>query len=315
MTVTFNEAVTGVDVGDFAVTASGVTGASMTGVVGSGTTYTVTVITGTGDGTLRLDVIDDDSILDASGDPLGGVNGADAVGRGDYRDGAPYTIDKTPPAVLSSVRVDPSPSALASGRFTVTFAESVTGVGSADFTLTTTGVSGASVSSVSGSGTAYTVTVATGSGNGTIRLDLADDDSILDTAGNVLGGSGAGNGNYTGGQAYSIEKTPNSEIRGVKWNDLDADGVKDAGEGPLADWTIYLDIDADGQRPPASRRRSPRPTAAMRSRACRPAATRWPKLFPAAGSRRTRCAPRRARRGSACRPAACRRPAAPTSLP
>ena len=36
------------------------------------------------------------------------------------------------------------------------------------------------------------------------------------------------------------------EIHGSKWHDLDADGVRDAGEPGLADWTIFLDDDNDG---------------------------------------------------------------------
>jgi len=40
------------------------------------------------------------------------------------------------------------------------------------------------------------------------------------------------------------------EIRGTKWEDLDADGVRDAGEPVLADWEIYLDTDANGQHDP-----------------------------------------------------------------
>ena len=75
-----------------------------------------------------------------------------------------------------------------------------------DFSLTTTGVSGASVTGISGSGSVYTVTVNTGSGSGTIRLDMTDNDSIIDAASNPLGGAGAGNGNFTGGEAYTITK-------------------------------------------------------------------------------------------------------------
>ncbi len=37
------------------------------------------------------------------------------------------------------------------------------------------------------------------------------------------------------------------EIHGAKWNDLDADGVWDAGEPALADWIIYLDANGNGQ--------------------------------------------------------------------
>jgi hypothetical protein len=38
-----------------------------------------------------------------------------------------------------------------------------------------------------------------------------------------------------------------AEIRGQKWDDLDGDGVQDAGEAGLSGWTIYLDSIANGQ--------------------------------------------------------------------
>lgn len=110
------------------------------------------------------------------------------------------------PLVLSIVRVDPSPTSASSVNFTVTFSEIVTGVDASDFTLTTNGLTGTSISLVNGSGATWAVTVATGSGHGTIRLDVADDDSIEDTANNPLGGTGAGNGNFTGGQVYEVNK-------------------------------------------------------------------------------------------------------------
>ncbi len=408
--VTFSEPVNGVDTSDFAVTAVGVTGASVTAVSGADDFYTVTVGTGVGDGAIRLDVVDDDSIT-ASDDtmPLGGA-GAD---NGSYSTGERYTIDKSaptatigvpsssitangpvtytvtytgadsvtlvagdvslnsagdatgdvavsgsgnhtrtvaignitgngtlgisigagtatdfagnsvaaagpsatfdvdsaaiavnigPPSVtqtdtgpvsyvvtydnVSSVTLSPAdvilngtgnanaliavgpvvkakqtlqrqvtlssitgngtlgisiaagtasdglghsaPSAGPSAMVyvdnadpdvdsivlsltkglqvdhIVTFTEAVTGVDVTDFTLTTTGaVTGAFVAGVSGSGAVYTVTVDSGTGNGTIRLDVIDDDTILDNVGNPLGGLGAGNGNFLEGQMYS----------------------------------------------------------------------------------------------------------------
>src|SRR5262249_57462354 len=67
-TVTFSEAVAGVNLSspfsDFTLVASGVTGASITSVTGSGDTYTVTASTGTGFGTLGLNLVHDDSITD-----------------------------------------------------------------------------------------------------------------------------------------------------------------------------------------------------------------------------------------------------------
>ena len=76
-TVTFSESITGVDTSapfnDFALTTTGVTGAAITGVSGSGATRTVTVNTGSGSGTIRLDVSDNDSIKDGPNNPLGGL--------------------------------------------------------------------------------------------------------------------------------------------------------------------------------------------------------------------------------------------------
>ncbi|MCB2376442.1 Ig-like domain-containing protein [Hymenobacter sp. BT635] len=54
--VVFSASVTGITVNNFNVTTSGLTGTGISSVVGSGSTYTVAVNTGTGSGTLRLNV-------------------------------------------------------------------------------------------------------------------------------------------------------------------------------------------------------------------------------------------------------------------
>jgi hypothetical protein len=201
-TVTFSEPVSGVNSSDFYLTTTGVSGATITGVSGSGANYTVTVNTGSGSGTIRLDIVDNDSIVDGSLNRLGGTG----TGNGNFTAGETYII---PPIVLSSLRADPNPNNTASVDFTVTFSVAVTGVDESDFVLTTTGgISGATITGVSGSGGNYTVTVDTGSGDGTIRLDVNDDDSIVDSAAIPLGGTGAGNGNFTSSEIYTIDKTP-----------------------------------------------------------------------------------------------------------
>ncbi|BEP92063.1 hypothetical protein GmRootA79_04470 [Acidovorax sp. A79] len=111
--------------------------------------------------------------------------------------------------VQSIVRTDPDPTAAASVNYTVTFTQPVTGVGASDFVLTSTGtIAGASVTGVSGSGAVYTVTVNTGTGSGTLRLDVVDDDSIVGPvpANSPLGGAGAGTGNFTTGQFYTLTR-------------------------------------------------------------------------------------------------------------
>jgi hypothetical protein len=200
-TVVFSEPVTGVDASDFALTTTGVNNPSIGPVIGGGTTWTVTVNTGTGDGSIRLDLADNDSIIDAATNTLGGTGN----GNGDFTTGAVYTIDKTAPTVTSIVRADANPTNLTQVAFTITFSESVTGVGTSDFTLA--GLGSASIFSVSAdTGNTRTVIVNTGSGDGTIRLDLVDNDSIVDAAGNKLGGTGLVNGDFTG-ETYDIDKT------------------------------------------------------------------------------------------------------------
>ena len=108
------------------------------------------------------------------------------------------------PVVLSSVRTDTNPPPAANVGFTVTFSKPVTGVDLTDFKLTTAGVTGAWINNLSGSGAIYQVKISTGVGNGAIRLDVVDDDSIKDADLNPLGGAGAGNGNYTGGERYNL---------------------------------------------------------------------------------------------------------------
>jgi len=190
--VTFSEAVTGVDTSDFVLTTSGITGASVTSVSGSSAIYTVTVNTGSGDGTLRLDVKSGATIQDTAGNNLTGLP---------YTSGQVYTIDKTPPSVSSITRLGTSPTNASSVQYQVTFSENVTGVSSADFSLTASGLSGTSITSVTGSGASYTVTVNSGSGSGTLRLDVPSGATIYDGANNAITGIP-----YTSGAVYEIDR-------------------------------------------------------------------------------------------------------------
>jgi hypothetical protein len=113
-----------------------------------------------------------------------------------------------PPVVLFAARADASPTNADSVNFEVSFSESVSGVDASDFTLTTSGsLSGASVTNVSGSDNVYIVSINTGSQDGTIGLNVKDDDTILDMAGNPLGGAGLGNGNFTLSEIYTVIKS------------------------------------------------------------------------------------------------------------
>jgi CSLREA domain-containing protein len=128
--------------------------------------------------------------------------------QGAHCDIGAYELDSTAPIVNSSTRLNPNPTNLSVVSFTVTFSEPVNGVDLSDFSLTISGISGATVSGVSGSGSVYTVAVNTGSGVGTIRLDVVDNDTIVDLALNPLGGVGEGNGSYTNGETYAVRFYP-----------------------------------------------------------------------------------------------------------
>jgi peptidoglycan/xylan/chitin deacetylase (PgdA/CDA1 family) len=119
--------------------------------------------------------------------------------------------DITTPTIFTILRANADPTSATRVDFKVIFSEDILGVSTVapfnDFSLTTSsGISGASITSVSGSGATYTVTVNTGNGNGTIRLNVVDDNSIVDLAFNPLGGADVGDGNYMSGEVYTISR-------------------------------------------------------------------------------------------------------------
>jgi gliding motility-associated-like protein len=106
--VTFNRTVTGVTASTFSLTTTSITGASIAGVSGSGANYVITVNTGTGDGTIRLDV--------------NGTGVSPAVDNVPYITGAVYTIDRTAPT----------------GSIVINSGATLTGVASVTLTLAAT---------------------------------------------------------------------------------------------------------------------------------------------------------------------------------
>ena len=243
-TVQFNEPVTGVDVSDFSLLAVGITGVVINGITGSGATYTLNVTNISGNGTLAVALNDDDTIVDANALPLRGVGSAAAV----FTSSPLLVIDQAPPLATSLAANNPSTTRAASVGFRLTFSENVSGVDVSDFAVLTTGsIAGAAVSNVTVLGNVYTVTVATGTGNGSLQLRLVDNDSIVDAVGLPLGGAGAGNGDLTSTVGYSLENTGASSISGVLFQDLNNNGIREATEPPLSNWSVYLDNDRNRQ--------------------------------------------------------------------
>jgi hypothetical protein len=178
--VVFGEPVTGVSLSDFALAAGGtLTGTSLTGVTGSGTTYTVTAATGSGDGPLGLNVV-------ASGSPI--LDAATNALVTPFT-GQVYTIDRTPPVVSNITLVGGPPTNSSSVSWTVMFDEAVTGLSAANLVLVPTGtLLGTSLTGVSGSGTTWTVTASTGTGEGDLGMAFSSPVNVADIAGNAFVG-------------------------------------------------------------------------------------------------------------------------------
>ena len=176
---------------DFRLTATGTAAGTIASVSGSsGTSFTVTVNSIVGDGTLRLDLKSFTNVQDLAGNV--------AVS---YAAGSTVTIDQTNPTVTSSTPSTAGPTNASSLTFTVAFGESVRDVSTDDFQLTPTGTAAGTIANVSASsGTSFTVTVNSIAGDGTLRLDLKSFTNVQDTAGNVAIG-------YTAGSIVTIDKT------------------------------------------------------------------------------------------------------------
>ena len=186
--VVFTKNVYDVATGDFQLTATGTAAGSVTGVsAASGSSFTVTVGSITGDGTLRLDLLPGSGAQDIAG---AGVAG--------YTSGGTATFRHTPPAVVSSTPGTPGPTNATSLSFAVVFSEPVYNVAPADFQLTTTGTAAGTLTGVSAvGGTSLTVTIGSISGIGTLRLDLKGGTTVQDAAGNPAAA-------YTSGSTASI---------------------------------------------------------------------------------------------------------------
>ncbi len=184
-TLTFDADVAGVDASDFHVsTTGGITGAGVSGISGAGGSYTVMVDTGSGDGTLQLQLQDDDTIRSTTFVPLGGFGS----GNGDATSGA-ITLDKTPPGIAIG---PPSASITATGPVTFTVGytgASAVALSGGDVSLLTTGSATGSLS-VLGTGTDMrTIVIDTISGTGSLGVSIGGA-TASDLAGNTAGAAG-----------------------------------------------------------------------------------------------------------------------------
>jgi hypothetical protein len=127
-----------------------------------------------------------------------------------------------PPQIENVNRASKNPTTASSVDFIVTFTKPVTGVDVSDFYLKVTGTKEASITDVLdlGSETTYKVSVdISGTGSGTLRLEVVDNDTIIDATFFPLGGPGIHNGNFTAGEIYYIvtDKLFNSTVLNDGW--------------------------------------------------------------------------------------------------
>lgn len=179
-TITFSKSVSGFVQGDLSVT-----GGSVSGFSGSGTTYTFNVTPTSSGSTVTVNVFAN-TAQDAAG------NGNSAATQ------FSITFSKPTASVTAIDRLQPNPAALSLLNYRITFSFSITGLTTSNFSLTSSSITGASIVSVSGSGATYTVVVNTGSGNGTLRLNLENDNNLSASISSLP---------YNSGQAYTVTKS------------------------------------------------------------------------------------------------------------
>lgn len=164
-TVTFSQAVNGVTAANFGLNSSGISGASIMNVTGSGDSRIVTVGTGSGDGTLSLSMISGNGITDDFG------SGFDANGL--PFEGQAYSIKKSAPSVSIS-----APSTTLTNVGPVDFAIIVNGattinLQNSDVTLNKTGTADATIVQVTDGNTDHPmVTLGAITGAGTLGISL-----------------------------------------------------------------------------------------------------------------------------------------------
>ncbi|QEF96371.1 Serine-aspartate repeat-containing protein D precursor [Stieleria maiorica] len=240
ISIEFDEPVTGFDSDDLSFTAATLTEfptATIGTVTGGPSTYSVTLTGLAGSSQVELILNDDDTVVDSLGAPLGGV-GTEALSL------ISFSVDNVAPSVQGWLPGAGTTTTDAVIAFTVTFDEPVQGVDVDDFQLDAVDVTGASIVDVTGADDTYTINVNTGSGDGTLTVQLVDNDSITDLLAQPLGGPGVGNGDSSS-NAVTIIKT--GTITGTLWHDFNENGVRDQAEGGVVGVTVYLDLNDNGQ--------------------------------------------------------------------
>ncbi|KUM25877.1 hypothetical protein AU467_23755 [Mesorhizobium loti] len=251
--LTFSEPVTGVDAGQFSLTANGLTGASITGVEAvsgsDGMQYVVTVDTGSGDGTVALSLDPGTAIQDFAGNGLAG-------GPASFSTPASYATGSTPTwGAIGDVNGDGNADLVLPNYYAGTVGVYL---GAGDGTLGAPATYRSSVANIFGSGRAYLADV-----NGDSKPDIVtanySDGTISVLLNDGTGGFQPAAAYFTG---FSTGQAAIADIDGNGTLDLLASGgsgvVKLLGNGdgtfqptqlvtPTGGDIALADIDGDGR--------------------------------------------------------------------
>lgn len=186
-TVTFDQAVSGVDATDFDVVTSGnahADAAVSVASTGDAKVFLVAVDGLQGNGGVQLNLVEKTAnAITFDGNSLGG-NG---VGDGSFS-GTIFQLRQQGPKVVSMTGSGSLNITGSTASWLVTFSENVTGVDATDFNFVTSGATSTSnaPSVTQQTPSTYLVTATGITGAGTIALRLSDDGTIVDSAGNRL---------------------------------------------------------------------------------------------------------------------------------
>lgn len=187
--VTFSEAVSGVDPADFTLSKNGTATGSISSVQASNaTTYQVSLSGASGNGHIRLDFKDDNSVVNTNAVPVGGRN----VDDGNYFLGETYQLDNEAPTIIIDGPSYPY-TQIGPSTFTVTYSEpcNIT-LSASDITLIATGTATGTIEVTGTSNSQRTVNIRNITGDGTLKFTVAAG-TATDAAGNVAGEAGPSN--------------------------------------------------------------------------------------------------------------------------
>jgi hypothetical protein len=191
--VTFDHGVTGVDLSDFTLTTTGnISGAYIDHIhtTADPAVYEVHVKSGVGSGTLKLNLVDNDSIVSLGGAKLGGVG----AGNGNFNNGEVYNVIQQPPTVQGINIDDGTAQRSVVRQIQVIFDKVVTFAGNPANAFVITGPNGSVVPTVDLSLSTPIQTVArlTFSGAGTEFGSLADGNYTLRVVASQISTGGVG---------------------------------------------------------------------------------------------------------------------------